>query len=254
MNSIPKIARAKAPRKLTRAPSLKTLKKKDTELFETHNKHLKTRKDIAHNQKQTELTTHLSGLLTNQPGYGSNRFGKETSEFRKGKGSLSQGQAAAGVYNQSLLVEPNTGKNKIYIGNLDDLSDKINLKSTAKKRKKARAARLNSMSWGFKNPINSSFIQGGIEAGADFKIKHDVKKLFRKPLQSGEHLLGRIKRLHGPNKPKDEILYNQDKGYFTIFAIEMAQLVDNGYEFVEEPRKSDPSKTKQWLKKKIEQE
>ena len=173
------------------------------------------------------------------PGWSSNRFKTEVGRQRAGQPALEQGQAAAAAYNQSRQVATNTGGNELHIGNLGAVASRAAREPSAKRRRIANARRLNMRGWTPTNAVNPSFMQGAFDARARLGVKHPVRHLFNKPLRrskssrgrSGGHLLGRIRKHHGRGGTADPILFDRKEGRPSVFGIEMAQAMEQGYSF-----------------------
>lgn len=80
------------------------------------------------------------------------------------------GEAADKVQTASRSVADTSGKNKLYIGNRHFVVDHTQSKPDRERTKKARILDSNSWTWG----LNLAWVEGGIEAEAEFKIKTDA--------------------------------------------------------------------------------
>lgn len=162
-----------------------------------------------------------------------------------------RGVEANRVYGQTRNVQKTTGKNKIYIGNMDHVRDHAQSKPQKAVARNERRLDSGNWSWG----VNLAWVHGGIDAGADFKFKLDDEsqwaslpepariEIEQNPYMTAEEWLDLCRRV-SPNGSllwktgTDEFGRPEDRPTWT--ALEVATLIENGYHFAIRQRRNSP--------------
>lgn len=147
------------------------------------------------------------------------------------------GAAAEKVHTASSSVETKSGKNKLYVGNRRHVLDHTEATKGKEGKKRARILDSTSWSWG----LNLAWVQGGVKAEAEFKIKTDAANPWASLPQPVEDEMrwnarmsaARWLELCQENKGRGNMLWvtseDQDRPSWT--ALEIAACLESGYRF-----------------------
>jgi hypothetical protein len=145
-------------------------------------------------------------------------------------------KAARTHYKRALTVKQETKKNKLYLGSTEATKTMLETNIDKAETKERRILyQANPWSWG----VNLRFVEGGVDANANFRLKTHLPQELAKLLDTpggitGDQFLAEVKRLYGNAGIND--FWHSVENRPTWFSYEIAALVDAGYSLSIDPR------------------